>query len=51
MKRARFEKADRDKTAHLGRSAGGHKDKCPAVVGDAAEWTVQILCDKGDLKD
>ena len=32
-------------------SAGGHEDKCPAVVGDAAGWTVQILHENGHLKD
>ncbi len=31
--------------------AGGHEDKCPAVVGDAAGWTVQILHENGYLKD
>jgi hypothetical protein len=25
--------------------AGGHTDKCPDVVGKAAEWTVEILYD------
>ena len=26
--------------------AGGHTDKCPDVVGNAAKWTVEILMDE-----
>jgi mannitol-1-phosphate 5-dehydrogenase len=26
--------------------AGGHSDKCPLVVGRAAQWTVEILCEE-----
>lgn len=28
-------------------AAGGHEDKCPAVCGKAARWTVEILQEKG----
>jgi len=27
--------------------AGGHEDKCPHIVGNAARWTMEILLDKG----
>jgi len=27
--------------------AGGHSDKCPGVVGRAAEWTVELLAQEG----
>ncbi len=33
-------------------AAGAHQDKCPEVVGRAAQWTIEILCEeleKGDL--
>ena len=30
--------------------AGGHKDKCNNVVGNAARWTMKILLDKGVIK-
>ena len=26
--------------------AGGHSDKCPSVVGNAAKWTVEILLEQ-----
>ena len=29
--------------------AGAHEDKCTAVVGEAARWTIQILSDAGYL--
>jgi len=38
---------DRAKFDH----AGTQGDNCPAVVGDAAGWTVQILYENGYLKD
>jgi C_GCAxxG_C_C family probable redox protein len=27
-------------------AAGAHQDKCPEVVGRAAQWTVEILCEE-----
>ena len=27
--------------------AGGHTDKCPVVVGNAAKWAVEILLREG----
>jgi C_GCAxxG_C_C family probable redox protein len=32
------------------REAGGHVDKCTAVVGEAARWTVEILIEAGKLQ-
>ena len=28
--------------------AGGHSDKCPAVVGRAARWTAQLLIEEAE---
>lgn len=30
--------------------AGGHADKCPAVVGDAARWTVELVIREGLIR-
>jgi len=30
--------------------AGGHEDKCPHVVGNAARWVMEILLDKGGIE-
>ncbi len=41
--------ADKDEMAKF-EEAGGHFDKCPAVVGKAASWLIDLLAEKDMLE-